>query len=175
MGAGATASADNSVALGAGSVADRANTVSVGATGAERQIANVAAGTAGTDAVNVNQLNARSTATLDQANAYTDQRFNAINDSFDAFRQNVDNRFRQIDRQLDRIGAMGTAMSQMAVNTAGLEGDHRVGVGVGLQGGEQALSIGYQRAFRNRRASLSIGGASSGSEKSIGIGGGFSW
>jgi autotransporter adhesin len=60
MGAGATASADNSVALGAGSLANQANTVSVGSAGAERRIVNVTAGTAATDAVNVGQLNAMS-------------------------------------------------------------------------------------------------------------------
>jgi autotransporter adhesin len=57
-----SATAAGSVALGAGSVADQANTVSVGAVGAERRIVNVAAGTASTDAVNLGQLDAVSTA-----------------------------------------------------------------------------------------------------------------
>ncbi|WP_050455012.1 YadA family autotransporter adhesin [Candidatus Burkholderia verschuerenii] len=60
IGAGAQSSAVNSVALGANSVADQANTVSVGSAGNERRVTNVAPGVAGTDAVNVNQLNARS-------------------------------------------------------------------------------------------------------------------
>ena len=73
LGAGASASATNSVALGRESVADRgaqtgytayglatpqnsAGEVSIGAPGQERQITNVAAGSADTDAVNVAQL-----------------------------------------------------------------------------------------------------------------------
>jgi autotransporter adhesin len=62
IGGAAVASANNAIALGANSVADRANSVSVGASGSERQVTHVAAGTATTDAVNVGQLNAVSTA-----------------------------------------------------------------------------------------------------------------
>jgi autotransporter adhesin len=64
VGNNSTASADNSVALGQGSVADRANTVSVGTSSNQRQIVNVAAGTQNTDAVNVSQLNAVKTGSV---------------------------------------------------------------------------------------------------------------
>jgi autotransporter adhesin len=56
IGAGAAASAPNSVALGNGSVANVANTVSVGSPGNERRITNVAPGINQSDAVNVGQL-----------------------------------------------------------------------------------------------------------------------
>ncbi|MGY0559575.1 YadA-like family protein [Luteimonas sp. A277] len=51
---------------------------------------------------------------------------------------------------------------------------NNIGVGVGSQGGEQALAIGYRRAIGNR-ASVSLGGALAGSEKSVSAGAGFSW
>ena len=57
IGADASATAADSVALGSGSLADRANTVSVGTVGGERQIVNVADGTAATDAATVGQMN----------------------------------------------------------------------------------------------------------------------
>ncbi|MEP6907258.1 MAG: YadA-like family protein [Pseudoxanthomonas sp.] len=47
-------------------------------------------------------------------------------------------------------------------------------MGIGSQGGEQALAVGYQRAIGNR-ASVSIAGAFSGNEKSVSAGAGFSW
>jgi autotransporter adhesin len=88
VGAEATASAANSVALGYKSAADRgaqaayaayglaapqtsAGEVSIGAPGAERQITNVAAGSADTDAVNVAQLKGVA-ATADNAVQYDD-------------------------------------------------------------------------------------------------------
>jgi len=166
----AVASAANSVALGAGSVADRANSVSVGSVGAERQITHVADGTEATDAVNKGQLDRG----IASANAYTDGRVQALDDSFEALRGDVDQRLRGMDRRIDRQGAMGTAMLTMATSAAGVRTDNRVGVGVGFQGGESALSLGYQRAI-SERATLTVGGAFSGDDRSIGLGGGFGW
>ena len=83
VGSGAQASHDNSVALGQGSVTDRDNSVSVGSATQQRQITNVAAGTADTDAVNVGQLTSSVAQGVSQANSYTDQRFNAMNQQID--------------------------------------------------------------------------------------------
>lgn len=185
LGRGASASASNSVALGAGSVADRANTVSVGAAGAERQLTNVAAGTRDTDGANVAQLkagiseskaytNSTATQTLKSANSYTDATFKALNDRFSGAMKDVDDRFANVDKRIDRMAAMSGAYAGMAMNTAGLSGLNRIGVGVGGQGGEQALAVGYQRAIGSR-ASISFGGAISGDEKSLMGGAGFSW
>lgn len=58
LGTSSNAAANDTVALGTNSVADRNNSVSVGSQGHERQVTNVAAGSSGTDVVNVNQLNA---------------------------------------------------------------------------------------------------------------------
>lgn len=49
-----------------------------------------------------------------------------------------------------------------------------MGVGVGFQAGKRALSVGYQRMIRPN-ASISIGAGFSGSERTTGIGAGFSW
>jgi autotransporter adhesin len=94
VGAEATASVANSVALGYKSAADRgaqanysayglaapqnsAGEVSIGAPGAERQITNVAAGSADTDAVNVAQLKSVAT-TADNAVQYDSTAHTAV-------------------------------------------------------------------------------------------------
>jgi autotransporter adhesin len=170
IGQGATATAANSVALGQGSVADRADTVSVGSVGNERQVANVAAGTQATDAVNKGQLDGG----IATANSYTDQRFGAMADSFDIYKGEIDQRLRHQDRRIDRQGAMSAAMLNMATSAAGVRTQNRVGVGVGYQGGESALSLGYQRAL-SERATVTIGGAFSSDDSSVGVGAGFGW
>ena len=86
----------------------------------------------------------------------------------------MERRFYDTDRRIDRQGAMGAAMLNMATSAAGIRTQNRVGVGVGFQGGESALSVGYQRAI-NDRATVTFGGALSGDEKSVGVGAGFGW
>ncbi|TDK27146.1 hypothetical protein E2F46_02730 [Luteimonas aestuarii] len=152
-------------------------------------IGNVADGVAATDAANVRQVQAGDAATLASANTYTDtvavqtlqsandytdSRFAAWDAQLDSIQRGIDDRFHQQDRRIDRQGAMSGAFAGMAMNTAGLSGQNRIGVGVGVQGGEQALAVGYQRAIGNR-ASVSLGGAFSGNEKSMMGGAGFSW
>ncbi|SMG56350.1 Head domain of trimeric autotransporter adhesin [Paraburkholderia susongensis] len=89
IGAGSQAANANSVALGQGSVTDRDNSVSVGSVGNERQITNVAAGTAATDAVNVGQMNSSVAQGVQQANSYTDQRFNDANQAINNVAKNA--------------------------------------------------------------------------------------
>jgi len=117
------------------------------------------------------------TETLESANTYTDTRITEIlgfADSLDSFRNDVNDRFEHMDRRIDRMAAMSGAYAGMAMNTAGLPGRNRIGVGFGSQGGEQALAVGYQRIV-GKRASVSIGGAFGGGEKSVMGGAGFSW
>src|SRR5690606_38498327 len=140
IGQGASVTADGAVALGQGSVANRANAVSVGSAGNERQVTNVAAGTQATDAVNVAQLESTATQAVSTANAYTDQKFAAWSDSFSAYQTELQQRFTDQDRRIDRQGAMGAAMLNMATSAAGIRTQNRVGVGVGFQGGQSALS-----------------------------------
>uniref|UniRef100_UPI003EB873B6 YadA family autotransporter adhesin n=2 Tax=Xanthomonas TaxID=338 RepID=UPI003EB873B6 len=170
IGQGARASAQGAVALGQGAVADRANTVSVGSVGGERQVANVAAGTRATDAVNKGQLDNGVAA----ANSYTDSRYNAMADSFETYQGDIEDRLRRQNRRLDRQGAMSSAMLNMAASVGGIATQNRVGAGVGFQNGESALSVGYQRAI-SPRATLTVGGALSGDDRSIGLGAGFGW
>ncbi|MET0892252.1 MAG: YadA-like family protein, partial [Pseudoxanthomonas sp.] len=155
-------------------------------------VSNVASGVAATDAANVGQVQSGDADTLASANAYTDNTatetlsaantyadrrlagFAGLSDSFESFRDQTDRRFQQQDRRIDKLSAMSGAYAGMAMNTSGLAGHNRIGVGVGLQGGEQALAVGYQRAVGDR-ASVSIAGAFSGDEKSVSAGAGFSW
>lgn len=154
IGEGSNASGNNSVAIGAGSTADRDNEFSVGSAGNERVVSNVAAGTRPTDAVNVQQMN----------------------DRFEAEREYTDGRFNQLDKRLDRMGAISAAYAGMAINTAGLSGDNRLGAGIGSQNGRSALAVGYQRILGEKKnVSVSLGGAFSGSDQSVSAGAGFSW
>ncbi|WP_297833409.1 YadA-like family protein [Thermomonas sp.] len=152
-------------------------------------IGNVADGVDAHDAANVGQMQAgdaatlasansytdtKSAQTLTAANTYTDQRFATWNDTFTQYKQQVDIRFAQTDRRIDRVGAMGSALSAAALNTAGLPGANRVGVGVGVQNGRSAMAIQYQHLVRPN-ASVSLGGSISGGESSIAAGAGFSW
>ncbi|MBD8636090.1 ESPR-type extended signal peptide-containing protein [Stenotrophomonas sp. CFBP 13725] len=154
IGGGSSAAGKDSVAIGSGSIADREREVSVGAPGAERVIGNVAAGTRPTDAVNLKQMDDRFAAERDWSNS----------------------RFQAVDKRIDRMGAISAAYAGMAINTAGLNGDNRVGAGIGSQNGRSALAVGYQRILGEKKnVSVSLGGAFSGSDQSVSAGAGFSW
>jgi len=135
-------------------------------------IGNVGDGVNPTDAVNVRQLEQ----TERVANEYTNQRFDEIEDRFESLGKHVDDRFNAVESRIDRMGAMSAAYAGMAMNTAGLPGRNRVGVGVGGQGARKSLAAGYQRIMGERgNVSMSLGGAFSGSEKSVSGGAGMSW
>jgi autotransporter adhesin len=151
-GNGAVASGNNSVALGAGSVADRDNTVSVGSEGHERQITNVAAGTQRTDAANWGQ----------------------VQDAVNGVKDWANQKFHQVDKRINRMGAMSAAYGQMAFSAQGLETKNRLGVGVGTQGGQSAIAMGYSRQLKPNM-NLSFGGSASAGDVSMGAGLSVGW
>lgn len=158
------------VAIGEGSIANDADTVSVGSTDNLRRITHVGSGTAASDAATVGQMQAGDAQTLASARTYTDSRFKEMDDRFVDLSQGVDQRLHQQDRRIDRQGAMSSAMMNMALNAAGSRSPRgRVAVGAGWQNGEQALSVGYGKQV-GERASFSLGGAFSGSDRSAGVG-----
>jgi hypothetical protein len=107
---------------------------------------------------------------LRSANAYTDQQIAGVmGGNLDRFRQQVDDRFRQVDTHMSRIGAMSAASTHMAISAAGARGRGRLAAGVGFYGGKSALSVGYAAPLGDR-ANVNFGGAFSGSEASAGIG-----
>jgi len=178
------------VALGWKSVADREDTVSVGdaATGTFRQIVNVAAGTSANDAVNVSQLDAQtqdalqaadsyadtvSQQSLGEARSYTNQAIAHVTTDLSNFEQRTNTRFHQVDRRINQVGAASAAWAGLAQNTSG-DGANNISVGVGAQGGQQAIAIGYRRTL-GRHASFSFGGASAGGKHSVSAGVGFNW
>ena len=152
LGSNSTASGNNSVALGAGSVADRDNTVSVGSEGNERQITNVAAGTRRTDAANWGQ----------------------VQDAVNGVRDWADRKFHQMDTRINRMGAMSAAYGQMAFSANGLDTRNRLGVGVGTQGGQSALAVGYSRQIKPN-LNLSFGTSASAGDVSVGAGMSYGW
>src|SRR5690606_9159246 len=113
------------------------------------------------------------TKTLASANAYTDTKFNALDDQFQQLSDNLGARLSQQDERIDRMGAMSSAMMNMAMNAAGGRSERgRMAVGAGWQNGESALSVGYSKQI-GERASFSIGGAFSNGDNSAGVGFGF--
>ncbi|MCG3842384.1 YadA-like family protein [Psychrobacter sp. Ps1] len=174
VGNNVSTSATNAVVLGNNSSTNRDNTVAVGSATVQRQIVNVAAGTADTDAVNVSQLQSAQSNAITTSQTYTDTKFANLNDTFYNYAYENEHRFQEIDERFERQGAMSAAMLNMATSTASLQGKNRVGVGFGVQGSEQAVSVGYQRAI-NPNASISLGGAFTQKETSGGVGLGFSW
>ncbi|WP_282261128.1 ESPR-type extended signal peptide-containing protein [Stenotrophomonas sp. PS02301] len=138
------------------------NAVAVGSEGKERSVRHVAKGTADTDAVNVRQLND----VLTQSNEYTDLAVEGLNKRLDG-----------MDKRFNRMAAMSSAQSAMAMNTAGLNTYNRLGAGVGHSDGESALAVGYQRVMNERgSATFSLNGAFTNSgEKTVGVGVGIGW
>ncbi|WP_158545086.1 ESPR-type extended signal peptide-containing protein [Dyella monticola] len=152
IGAGANASADNSVALGANSVATQANSVSVGSAGNERTVTNVAAGVARTDAANWGQVQ------------------DAVNGVQDWAKQ----RFTQLDKRINSMGAMSAAYGQMAFSAQGIDQPNKVGVGVGTQNGQSAIAVGYSRQIKPN-FNVSFGGSASANDVSVGVGMAVGW
>lgn len=136
--------------------------VAVGSEGKERAVKHVAEGRADTDAANVRQVNDA----LERANAYTDSAVASVNQRLD-----------QVDKRINRMAAISSAQSAMAMNTAGLATANRLGAGVGYSEGESAMAVGYQRVLTERgSATFSLNGAFTNSgEKSVGVGVGIGW
>ena len=131
------------------------------------------AGDATTLAASKNYTDTTATQTLNSAKAYTDVKFAAWNDTFTQYQQQVDRRFAQTDKRIDQIGAMGSAMTHMAVNAAnGTSDKGRLAIGVGAQGSQGAVSIGYGKRV-GERGSFSLGASFANGESSVGGGFGF--
>jgi autotransporter adhesin len=130
--------------------------VSVGAAGQERQIVNVAPGTQGTDAVNLNQLQQSSSNTLNQANAYTNQKFD--------------------DARRDAYGGTASAIAIASLPQAVLPGHGMVAVGGGTYGGQSALAIGVSQLSDNGVWAYKFTGTTSTrGQFGVGVGAGMHW
>ncbi len=134
----------------------------------------MSAGDAATLASSKTYTDTTATQTLTASKSYTDSKFVAMQQNFDTFRNDVWTRLEQTDRRIDRNGAMQSAMSQMTASAAGVRTTNRMAVGVGVQNGQAALSVGYQRAVGDK-AAFTIGGAFSGNDSSAGVGYGWGW
>ncbi len=103
---------------------------------------------------------------LARANEYTD---GAIS--------NFERRLDKVDKRFNRMAAMSSAQTAMAMNTAGLATYNRLGAGVGYAEGESAMAVGYQRVLNEKgSATFSLNGAFTNSgERSMGVGVGIGW
>ena len=103
---------------------------------------------------------------LARANEYTD---GAIS--------NFERRLDKMDKRFNRMAAMSSAQTAMAMNTAGLATYNRLGAGVGYAEGESAMAVGYQRVLNDKgSATFSLNGAFTNSgERTLGVGVGIGW
>nr|WP_204324108.1 YadA-like family protein [Stenotrophomonas maltophilia] len=99
------------------------------------------------------------------------------NEYSDGISREVDARLDKMDKRFNRMAAMTSAQSAMAMNTAGLNTYNRLGAGVGYSDGESAMAVGYQRVLNDKgSATFSLNGAFTNSgERSMGVGLGIGW
>ena len=99
------------------------------------------------------------------------------NDYSDGIAREVDARLNRMDKRFNRMAAMSSAQTAMAMNTAGLATYNRLGAGVGYAEGESAMAVGYQRVLNEKgSATFSLNGAFTNSgERSMGVGVGIGW
>lgn len=99
------------------------------------------------------------------------------NDYSDGIAREVDARLNKMDKRFNRMAAMSSAQTAMAMNTAGLATYNRLGAGVGYAEGESAMAVGYQRVLNEKgSATFSLNGAFTNSgERSMGMGVGIGW
>lgn len=131
--------------------------------------------------------------TLTAANDYTNQQLNQIGGmasgaaaALEQFRAEANDRFAGIDSRLnamdDSLRTMDKRISRQAAMTAAFVqssgmpdvGKNYLGAGVGWSEGENAFAATFRRRF-TEHFTASVGAASSGSETSVGIGGGITW
>ena len=109
--------------------------------------------------------------TLTQSKAYTDQKLGGLasRGDLDALRQRINDQFNTLDTRINRVGAIGVAMSLMASSTQGFD-SNSLGVAVGGYRSQAALSLGFSRQLSSR-ARLTFGTAiAGGGETAGGIG-----
>ncbi len=99
------------------------------------------------------------------------------NEYSDGISREVDRRLDKMDKRFNRMAAMSSAQTAMAMNTAGLATYNRLGAGVGYAEGESAMAVGYQRVLNDKgSATFSLNGAFTNSgERSMGVGVGIGW
>jgi hypothetical protein len=71
--------------------------------------------------------------------------------------------------QVNRSGAMATAMSQMGAASASATGNGRLAAGVGYQGGKSAVAVGYATSVGDK-VHINFGGAATAGMTTVGAG-----
>jgi len=140
-------------------------------------ISNVAPGavtSTSTDAINGGQLYQAEQA----GQAYTNQQVQAgVGQAENWAKTYTDQQIAGLNNRLNRVGAASMASAQMAASFAGQDPNNhnRLAVGVGSQGGDGALSVGYQHVAVGGYLAWNIGATISGPERSIGAGLSYGW
>jgi hypothetical protein len=137
-------------------------------------IRNVRAGVADTDAANVGQVDAQVQQAIEEAHRYTDASSAQTLNWANAY---TDQRFNQVNQRFDTTQAMATAQTEMAATFAGADpaNHNRMAAGVGFAGGHNGVAAGYQHTSDDGHTAWNVGGAVAGNDRTIGAGVGYSW
>lgn len=160
----------NLVVLGQGLVVDCVDMVLVGVIGNECQVIYVVVGIQVIDVVNKGQFDGG----IVSVNSYIDQCFIMMVDSFDIYKGEIDQCFCYQDCCIDCQGVMSVVMFNMVISVVGVCMQNCVGVGIGFQGGELVLLLGYQCVI-SECVMVILGGVFSSDDSLVGVGVGFGW
>ncbi|MGQ7246880.1 beta strand repeat-containing protein [Halomonas sp. V046] len=217
LGLGASASVGDGVALGSGAIADRAGmsgqqeaftqqrvestrgALSIGSKGGERQITHVAGGTQGTDAVNVRQLSAVQSASVNYDRSpggrvnYGAVTFgngarptllrnvapgvsatDAVNVAqLGALDRRYQRSFKDVNNRIDDVeekASAGIAAVAAMGDAPYVPGRLTYHVGTGYHNGETALGISFRRTAESGRWSIDLGVGGSDAGATVGLG-----
>ncbi len=136
--------------------------------GAAATIHNVAAGVAATDAANVGQVNAAMGNAVQQANSYTDEQIQVLDDHITAMDFDV--------RRVRRDAAAGTAgaLAAAALPQAMDPGRSAIAGGVGFYGGRVGFAVGGSFRASNGRSVYKVGVTYDSAQK-VGANAGFAF
>ena len=135
----------------------------VGAAAGPVKLHNVANGVAPTDAVNVSQLAAASTAAVGIANQYTDSQVAAVRGELSGVRA-------------DLSAGIAGARAMASMPQAYTAGKSMLALGVGAYGGQTAIALGFSKVSDNGRWIIKLDASADSRRKvGVGFGAGYQW
>ena len=137
--------------------------------GAAVRLSNLAEGTQGNDAATLSQLKRESDNAVKRANEYTDNRIADVTAQFDDRWDDMEGRVAQVNRDLEGLGAMTSAMAMMGAAAVDSSAPVSAQIGFGTYGNRAAVAIGL-KARLGERAGMSFGLANDGKKTMGGVG-----
>ena len=148
---------------------EKREAVALNKSGAAVRLSNLAEGTQGNDAATLSQLKRESDNAVKRANEYTDNRIADVTAQFDDRWDDMEGRVAQVNRDLEGLGAMTSAMAMMGAAAVDSSAPVSAQIGFGTYGNRAAVAIGL-KARLGERAGMSFGLANDGKKTMGGVG-----